>query len=49
MANSLLQAKFSHRASINPISRKMKKRIKKLFSEFMCGGPNKKPRYMRRK
>ena len=44
VANSLMQAKITHRASVNAISSRLKKKLLKLFKEFMWGGPDKKPR-----
>ena len=44
VANTLLTAKLSHRASVNGISKSMKNRIIKKIKDFMWGGENKNAR-----
>ena len=44
VANSLMQAKLSHRASVNAISPRMESKMRKIFKAFMWGGPDKRPR-----
>ena len=46
VANTLLQAKLAHRASVNGTSKKMQKIIRKKIKEFIWGGENKKARVM---
>ena len=44
VANTLLTAKLSHRASVKGISKSIKNRIRKKIKDFMWGGENKKAR-----
>jgi len=44
VANTLLQAKLAHRASVNGASKKMQNIIRKKIKEFIWGGENKKAR-----
>ena len=44
VANTLLQAKLTHRASVNTLSPSLQTKLRKVFKTFMWGGPAKKPR-----
>ena len=46
VANTLLQAKLAHRASVNGASKKMQNIIREKIKEFVWGGENKKARVM---
>ena len=46
VANTLLQAKLAHRASVNGVSKKIQNRIRKKIKEFVWGGENKKARVL---